>query len=147
MARFLIVKSWANIVNHASNMKLLQLGTYDAIANFNIGRKSSCLVFEKLGMIPGRYTTKLCQILNKKRLYHSVCKSTEKAKKCRVARWLENSKSQLWTEWRIRKEQFMILGHFEPYPLGFLLVFCSYFSFLMTSFFPKTIFKLCLFRL
>ena len=42
----------------------LKFGTYDAVVNFNIGRKSSVLIYEKLGMIPGRYMTKGCQNLN-----------------------------------------------------------------------------------
>lgn len=70
----------------------LKLGTYDAIAHFNIGRKSSCLIMEKLGMIPGRYTTKGCEKLNQKRLYHSVYKSSEKARKQRkIIRGLKKS--------------------------------------------------------
>ena len=40
------------------SLKQLQFGTYDAIAHFNIGRKNSSLILEKLGMIPGRYMTK-----------------------------------------------------------------------------------------
>ena len=59
------------------SMKHLQLGTYDAVAHFNIGRKSSCLIYEKLGVIQGRYTTKQCQNLNRKRLYHAKYKSSE----------------------------------------------------------------------
>ena len=47
----------------------MKLGTYDAIAHFNIGKKSSCLIYEKLAIIPGRYTTKHCANLNRKRLY------------------------------------------------------------------------------
>ena len=38
------------------------------MANFNIGRKASVLVFEELGMIPGKYTLTGCQKLNQKRL-------------------------------------------------------------------------------
>ena len=33
----------------------LKFGVYDAVSNFNIGRKASVLTFEKLNMIPGRY--------------------------------------------------------------------------------------------
>ena len=61
--------------------KYLQLGTYDAIAHFNIGREILWLVYEKLGIIPGRYTTKQCQNLNQKRLYHAKYKSSESARK------------------------------------------------------------------
>ena len=32
-----------------------QLGVYDAVANFNIGRKAIILIFEKLNIIPGKY--------------------------------------------------------------------------------------------
>ena len=38
----------------------LQFGVYDAVANFNIGRKASVLILE-LGMIPGKYTLTGCQ--------------------------------------------------------------------------------------
>ena len=38
----------------------LQFGVYDAVANFNIGRKASVLIYEKLGLIPGYYTLKGC---------------------------------------------------------------------------------------
>ena len=65
------------------SLKQLRFGTYDAIAHFNIGRKSSCLIMEKLGMIPGKYMNKSCQMINRKRLYHSNYKSSEKARKRR----------------------------------------------------------------
>ena len=65
------------------SLKQLRFGTYDAIAHFNIGRKSSCLIIEKLGMIPGKYMNKSCQMINRKRLYHSKYKSSEKARKRR----------------------------------------------------------------
>ena len=70
----------------------MKLGTYDAIAHFNIGKKSSCLIYEKLGMIPGRYTTKHCANLNRKRLYFAKYKSKDIAKKRRkVIRGLKKS--------------------------------------------------------
>ena len=37
---------------------------YDAVANLNIGRKASVLIYEKLDMIPGRYMTKGCDTQN-----------------------------------------------------------------------------------
>ena len=61
----------------------LKFGTYDAVANFNIGRKSSVLVFEKLGMIPGRYTTKGCDTRNLKRILMAEYKNQESVKKRR----------------------------------------------------------------
>ena len=61
----------------------LQLGVYDAVANFNIGRKASVLIYEKLGMIPGTYTLKGCSNLNKKRLFNAKYKANEHNKKRR----------------------------------------------------------------
>ena len=48
-------KIWDRIpkTNYVS-LKQLEFGVYDAVANFNIGRKASVLIFEKLNMIPGR---------------------------------------------------------------------------------------------
>ena len=48
------------------SLKQFEFGVYDDVANFNIGRKASILIFEKLGMIPGKYTLKGCFTLNKK---------------------------------------------------------------------------------
>ena len=53
----------------------MEFGVYDAVSNFNIGRKASVLTFEKLNMIPGRYTVKGCYVLNKKRLNFSLYKN------------------------------------------------------------------------
>ena len=61
----------------------LEFAVNDAVANFNIGRKSSVVIFEKLCMIPGRYTLKGCQHINKRRLFNSVYKSMENSKKRR----------------------------------------------------------------
>ena len=52
----------------------LELGVYDAVANFNIGRKASMLIFEKLNMIPDNYSLKDCQVINEKRLFASTYK-------------------------------------------------------------------------
>lgn len=46
----------------------LKLGVYDAVANFNIGFKATILMYEKMGMIPGQYTSSGCKRLNAKRL-------------------------------------------------------------------------------
>ena len=57
----------------------LQFGVYESVANFNKGRKASVLIFEKLGIIPGKYTLTGCQKLNQKRLSTSTqLKSVEK---------------------------------------------------------------------
>ena len=57
----------------------LQLGVYDAVANFNIGRKASILTFEELKMILGKYCLEGCRKINEKRLstlkYEYLCTS------------------------------------------------------------------------
>ena len=67
------------------NEKGLGFGVYDAVAvaNFNIGRKASVLIYEKLGLIPGYYTLKGCSTQNKKRLFHSGYKNKLLSKKRR----------------------------------------------------------------
>ena len=68
-------------------------GIYDAAAHFNIGAKANILLFEKLGMIPGKYTLLGCSNLNKKRLYHSDYKTKEPNKKRRkILRGTKKSK-------------------------------------------------------
>ena len=64
----------------------LQFGVYDAVANFNIGRKAIVLIFEKLGMIPGKYTLKGWQKLNEKCLSASSYKDLDSTKKHRKIR-------------------------------------------------------------
>lgn len=56
---------------------------YDAVANYNIGRKASVLVYKKLSMIPGRYCIKWYQTLNRKRLSNTSYKNKETSKKRR----------------------------------------------------------------
>ena len=61
----------------------LRLGTYDAVAHFNMGKKSSILIYEKLSMVPGRYMTKHCSSINKKRLFNANYKGSNKVCKRR----------------------------------------------------------------
>ena len=61
----------------------LKFGSYDAVSHFNIGKKSSVHLFEKLNMIPGRYLTKQCANINRKRLFGSVYKASDDARKRR----------------------------------------------------------------
>ena len=65
------------------SFKQLEFGVFDAVANFNIGRKATILIYEKLDMIPGRYTGKGCVAQNRKRLFHASYKSKESSKKRR----------------------------------------------------------------
>ena len=50
------------------------LGVYDAVANFNIGRKASLKVLEKLGCKDGKYTVNGCRNSNEKRLKNADIK-------------------------------------------------------------------------
>ena len=63
-----------------SGLSQLRFGIYDAVSNFNIGRKASVLTYEKLGMVPGRYMLKGCTKTNKKRLFHSNYQNKETSK-------------------------------------------------------------------
>ena len=64
----------------------LQFGVYESVANFNKGRKASVLIFEKLGIIPGKYTLTGCQKLNQKRLSASSYNNLNSTKKRRKIR-------------------------------------------------------------
>ncbi|MBX9702962.1 MAG: hypothetical protein K2X39_02290, partial [Silvanigrellaceae bacterium] len=56
------------------SLTLLKFGVYDAVANFNIGMKSSILIYEKLNMVPGFYTIKGSNDINKTRIKWSIYK-------------------------------------------------------------------------
>ena len=64
-----------------SGLTQLRFGVYDAVANFNIGRKASILIFEKMGMISGKYMLRGCFKTNKRRLYHPSYQNKEISKK------------------------------------------------------------------
>ena len=71
----------------------LQLGTYDSVANFNIGRKASFLILSRLGIEPGKYTARGCATKNKKRLEMAGYKNRESSKTRRkVIRGLKKRK-------------------------------------------------------
>ena len=60
------------------------LKTNDHVANFNVGRKACILIYEKLKMIPGKYTLKGRRSVNVKRLFASKyknCDTTKNAEK------------------------------------------------------------------
>ena len=61
-------------------LKHLEFGVMDAVANFNIGRKASILIFEKLGMIPGKFMNNGCIAMNRKRLRNSLVKNRKPVK-------------------------------------------------------------------
>ena len=58
----------------------LELGTYDAVATFNIGRKATFLTFQYLDINPGKYTTAGCKTMNSKRLFHAGYKNSRASK-------------------------------------------------------------------
>ena len=58
-------------------------GWYGSALNFNIGKKASVLLFEKLNMIPGIYTLQGCFIMNKKRLIFAEYQNRITSKKQR----------------------------------------------------------------
>lgn len=62
----------------------LELATYDAVACFNIGRKATILIYEKLQMRPGSYTLDGCAKLNRKRLSRSEYRNKTVVKKRRT---------------------------------------------------------------
>lgn len=62
------------------SLKHLRFGVNDAVSNFNIGRKSSVLLYEKLNMIPGVYTLNGCSNLNKRRISVAEYKNSERTK-------------------------------------------------------------------
>lgn len=77
-----------------SGLTQLRFGVYDAVANFNIGRKASVLVYEKMGMIPGKYMLRNCFKTNKRRLYNSKYQDKESSKKRRkIIRGLKKAKA------------------------------------------------------
>ena len=54
------------------SLDCLKFGLCDAVGHFNIGMKSSVLVYEKLNMVPGTYLLKGCRTLNVKRVRRSL---------------------------------------------------------------------------
>ena len=72
----------------------LKFGLYDAIGAFNIGIKSSILIFEKLLMIPGQHTISSCNYLNRRRIRMSEYKNKDTIKKRRkILRGRKHKKS------------------------------------------------------
>ena len=62
----------------------LELATFDAVAHFNFGHKATVLIYEKLNMIPGKYTLSGCTDLNRKRISHASYKGKAVVKRRRT---------------------------------------------------------------
>ena len=52
----------------------LELGFYKTVANFDIGKKNSVLIYEKPNLIPEKFTLQDCHQINCKRLFASKYK-------------------------------------------------------------------------
>ena len=64
----------------------LQMGVFDVVAIFNIGRKADNFTFEKLNMIQSKNCLEGCRKINEKRLSTSKCDNMEATKKHRKIR-------------------------------------------------------------
>ena len=64
----------------------LELGFYDPVANFNIVKKASVLIYEKMNLIPGKFTLQVCDKINRKRLSSSKFKEMDSTRKRRKIR-------------------------------------------------------------
>ena len=49
----------------------LELAVFDAVANYNYGRKANLDILKHMNIIPGIYTTRLCNTLNLRRNYNA----------------------------------------------------------------------------
>ena len=59
----------------------LELAVYDAVANYNYGRKATIDILKNVNIIPGVYTTRLCNTLNLRRKYNAGNHRTPAIKK------------------------------------------------------------------
>jgi len=62
------------------SLKKLEFGVYDAVSNFNMGRKASVLTFKQVNMIPGKYMLHGCSNLNNKRIIKSLYRDAPRNK-------------------------------------------------------------------
>ena len=97
----------------------LELGVYDAVANFNIGKKASVLIYEKMNLLPGKFTLQGCDKISRKKLFASKYKeidSTQKRRKIRRGKAKqedENAFSQNAIFWHTGKSTSRM-----PYPIN-----------------------------
>ena len=64
----------------------LELGVYDAVANFNTIKNVSVLIYEKMNFIPENFTLEGCDKINRKILFASKYKEIDSTKKRRKIR-------------------------------------------------------------
>ena len=89
----------------------LELGVYDAVTNFNIGKKASVLIYEKLNLIPGTFTLQGCDTINRKRLFASKYKEMDSRKKRKKYAVVKQSKKM--TKMNPKKDKLIRLVLFE----------------------------------
>ena len=89
----------------------LELGVYDAVTNFNIGKKASVLIYEKLNLIPGTFTLQGCDTINRKRLFTSKYKEMDSRKKRKKYAVVKQSKKM--TKMNPKKDKLIRLVLFE----------------------------------
>ena len=58
----------------------LEIGVYDAVANFNDGRSASIDILKQMGLEPGINCELACKSINEKRINNSLMKSTDISK-------------------------------------------------------------------
>ena len=58
----------------------LEIGVYDAVANFNDGRSASLSILKQIGLVPGIHCEVACSNINKKRIQNSLMKTTDVSK-------------------------------------------------------------------
>ena len=75
--------------------EVLELAVYDAVANYNYGRRATLDIFKLLNMKPGYFTTKMCSALNARRKYNAANHNTPAAKQRRkITRGLKKKSDQ-----------------------------------------------------
>ena len=62
------------------SLSQLQLGVFDVISNFSVGRRVSILIYEFMNIIPSKDTLLGCNRINKARLRESEYDSSESIK-------------------------------------------------------------------
>ena len=61
---------WSQITQRTTYVSLteLNLGVYNEVANFDIGKKASVLIYEKMNLKPGKFSLQGCDTINCKSL-------------------------------------------------------------------------------
>ena len=64
---------WERCFKHIyCGLNVLKLAVYDAVANYNYGRKATSDILLGLNMLPGFYTSQMCYSINMRRKYNAA---------------------------------------------------------------------------